>query len=523
MAPARPPRHYRISRERPYRTARERVAMRRAAHSQHFRLKPGGSGCKSLVVGLLAILTLIVVALAAFAQLASRSINQIVIESPQMLATDTTQATPEGNTSVDLPSTTLKPFNVLLIGVDSRDSPDEGVRSDTLIVVHVDPIQKWASMLSIPRDSMVQIPLLGLQKINVAYAYGHTNAAELYGRGTNPAAAGGELVASTVEQFLNIKIDYTAQVDFHGFERLVDTFGGLMLDIPQPLLDPEYPTENYGFERLYIPAGLQVLDGKTALRYARSRHSGSDFDRSCRQQRVLRAALREVRQRNIIEQISLLPDLVGNLEQSIKTTMPINDLGVVRGLLELAQSLSSDRIIQFSINPDNVNVISEQGSDIYWDKNDIKLLVDRMMAGPEAVEKVAHVQVQNGTGIHGLATRVTRNLSAQGFATVDPDDAPTEYEHTHIIDYSGNAETLQQLVDFLRIERAYVQEAPDENTPPAPFNTDIVVTLGADYQERWAAITQPTSVAPAAPPSAPAIATPAEDVPAMPSGCSLEY
>jgi len=89
-----------------------------------------------------------------------------------------------------LPDALREPVNVLLLGVDKRPKPDEGVRSDTLILVHLDPVEKWASMLSIPRDSVVNIPHLGYAKINAAYSYGFNNAAAIYGDGTAPDAAG---------------------------------------------------------------------------------------------------------------------------------------------------------------------------------------------------------------------------------------------------------------------------------------------------------------------------------------------
>ena len=149
-----------------------------------------------------------------------------------------------------LPDALREPANVLLLGVDKRPSAEEGVRSDTLILVHLDPQEKWASMLSIPRDSVVNIPHMGYAKINAAYSYGFNNAAAIYGDGTAPDAAGAALAAETVEQFLGVKVDFTAQVDFHGFEALVDSVGGVVVDVPTPLLDAEYPTEDYGVERI---------------------------------------------------------------------------------------------------------------------------------------------------------------------------------------------------------------------------------------------------------------------------------
>lgn len=475
MSSARPP--------RPYRTARERVALRRTNRSPRAR-PPRRHSCGSILLGTLLVVLVAGIFVAVTVRRAARALDVIEQDDPRRALADTSAA--DGPSTDSLPNTLLDPFNVLLIGVDMRDDPDEGVRSDTLIVVHVHPREQWAGMLSIPRDSVVQIPHLGQQKINVAYTYGYRNADELYGQGTAPTAAGGALAAETVENFLNIKIDYIAQVDFLGFERIIDALGGLLIDVPRPLLDPEYPTEDYGYERIYIPAGLQVLDGRTALRYARSRHSDSDFDRNQRQQAVLNALLKNVQRRGWLEQAAILPELARNLEQSVSTTLPISDPAVLRDLVQLARSLNSDRIMQLSINPNDVQVVSEIGSDIYWNEQDVARQVARLMAGPQGEVEVARIQVQNGAGVRGLATRVSRNLTLQGFMMVEAVDAPGLYEHTLIVDYTDRPRTRQRLADLLGIESRYVQQPPDGNAPPAPYDTDIVVVLGQDYQERWA-------------------------------------
>jgi hypothetical protein len=263
-----------------------------------------------------------------------------------------------------------------------------------------------------------------------------------------------------------------------------------------------------------------------ALRYARSRHGGSDFDRSCRQQRVLRAMLREVRTRNLLDQAALIPDLVEDIEQSVSTTLPISDPGVIFGMIELAQSLNRDRIQQYSINPSNVQVVAERSSDIYWNERDIQLLVERMMAGPAAAEQeeVAAIQVQNGAGVRGLATRVTNNLGAQGFRMVEATDAPRSYEHSTIIDYTGHPETRQELAETLGIALDYVYAEPTVNdAPSAPYNTDIVLVLGSDYDEAWATLPE-TNRGATTPPPIPANANTAEEpAPNLPPGCSPDY
>ncbi|MBX0327674.1 LCP family protein [Oscillochloris sp. ZM17-4] len=460
------------------RTARERVAARRAARR---RAPAPRQGCGPRILAAAAALSaLLILALALALSWARGTLGAIEQADPRRPSAAAGQAAPTP------PPALRDPLNVLLVGVDRRPDMQEGVRSDTLILVHIDPAQAWAGMLSIPRDSVAAIPHLGQQKINAAYAYGFHNAAELYGEGTAPEAAGGALAAQTVEGFLGVTVDYVAQIDFRGFQRVVDTLGGITVDVPRPLLDPAYPTDDYGYERLYIPAGLQVLDGATALRYARSRHSSSDFDRSRRQQLVLRAILAEVRARGLLSQAALLPALAGDLQQSVSTTLPLGDLDTLRGLADLAQRLEPDRIVQLSINPNDVAVSQEIGSDIYWDRGDVSALVARLLAGPEANAEVARVQVQNGAEVQGLAGRVTDALRAGGFLTVDAADALAPAAHSQLIDYGQHPQTLKRLADLLQIEPRYVFSEPPADAPPAPLRTDIVLILGADYREAWA-------------------------------------
>ncbi len=460
------------------RRARERVAARR--HVAVHQPDEQRGGCGPRLLGLASVLAVVVIiAIALVFNWARSSLQAIQQADPRHPTAATGQPTPP------LAASLREPLNVLLVGVDRRPDTQEGVRSDTIILVHIDPAQGWAGMLSIPRDSVADIPHLGQQKINTAYAYGFSHAAEIYGEGTTPDAGGGALAAETVEGFLGLKVNYVAQIDFHGFQRVVDTLGGVTVDVPRPLLDPAYPTDDYGYERLYVPAGLQVLDGATALRYARSRHSSSDFDRSRRQQQVLRAILAEMRARGILSQVTLLPSLVSDLEQSVSTTMPLGDMDTLRGLADLAQRLEPSQIVQLSINPNDVAVTQEVGSDIYWNKDDVSALVAKLMVGPASTAESARVQVQNGAEVQGLASRVTDTLRAHGFQTVDPADAMAPAEYSQLIDYGGHPQTLKRLAELLQIDPRYVFSSPPPGTSPAPLRTDIVLVLGTDYRESW--------------------------------------
>ena len=124
--------------------------------------------------------------------------------------------------------------------------------------------------MSLPRDLWVSIPNYGPQRINVAHAVG-----------------GPDLTKRTINATFGVPVQYYARVDFRGFEELIDSMGGVIVDVERPVKDDAYPTEDYGFKRIYYAPGPQLLDGRHALEYARSRHGSNDFSRARRQQSVL--------------------------------------------------------------------------------------------------------------------------------------------------------------------------------------------------------------------------------------------
>ena len=394
--------------------------------------------------------------------------------------TDTTTTNQTTITDNFVPSTLKEPFSVLLIGVDKRaESEAEGVRSDTLILVRVDPLAGWATMLSIPRDSVVSLPNGNLGKVNGAYAYGFYNAEKLYGSGTSKDAGGGAAAAQTIERFLNVKVDYTAQVDFQGFERLVDSVNGIVIDVKMALVDPEFPTENHGVERIYIAPGIQQMNGHTALVYARSRHSSNDFDRSKRQQQVLKAVLSAVRSRGIMANVSLLPQWIGVLEQNVRTTLPIGNVTTMTDLAGIATRLDSDRISQLAINPLEVRVDNVIGSDIYWNPSDIASLVKRWKTGA-GIDGIVNLQVLNGTNVSGLGSKVTTDLSKQGFATIDAGDGTTTTT-TMLYDIGDHSRERQRIIDNLGLSSTQVSvNATRPNG--ASKEANLILVVGTDYR-----------------------------------------
>jgi LCP family protein required for cell wall assembly len=186
-------------------------------------------------------------------------------------------------------------LNVLLLGIDSRGADTTTLNTDTMIVLSLDPVNKTAAMLSIPRDVYIERPGLLVDKINAAYAVG-----------------GPDLSRRVVEDLLGIKINSYALVDFEAFTRIVDTVGGVTVDVRRPVRDEAYPTADYGVERVSITAGPQLMDGATALRFARSRHDSNDYSRAQRQQLVLGALRAKLTQGDMLRSLPAIIDRVGN-------------------------------------------------------------------------------------------------------------------------------------------------------------------------------------------------------------------
>lgn len=388
---------------------------------------------------------------------------------------------PDVRPNAPVTSPLLGGMNVLIVGVDERpDHPEEGVRSDTLIVLHLDPNGRWASMLSIPRDTRVDIRSLGQSKINTAYGQGFAAAADLYGASASPHQGGMALAAQTVEQLLQLPargqhIDAVAQINFDGFAKLIDALGGITVDVPSAIVDDEYPTPDFGIMRVEFQPGVQQMDGQRALIYARTRHADSDFGRGERQQQVMRAIAAKIRDRGTLGQVLLMPKLLGSVVGTVETTLPIGRLDTLAGLAWLASGLSPDQIGQVRLSPESAPNYREEGSDLVWDPNDVRAVVDSFLTRPSEASEQATVQVLNGTDTPGLAGRVSLELDQAGFTMIPAGNAPsTGAAKTIVYNVGGKPRTSQRLASQLKAELR--QGAPDGVSTEA----DIVVIAGSD-------------------------------------------
>lgn len=225
------------------------------------------------------------------------------------------------------------PVNILLLGIDFRDGDEEPARSDTVMVVRLEPATGAVLMLSIPRDLLVEIPGHGEDKMNAAYPIG-----EVWGEESGRKLGGPTLVAQTIEANFDIPIHYFMTVDFDGFRRIVDTVGGVVVDVRAQIKDDQYPTEDFGLTREYYPTGYQFMDGEDALRYARTRHGDNDVNRGQRQQQVLRAIRQQATAMGLITRAD---DLMRDLADTVRTDLNFNQM---LALANLGRSLDTNAI-----------------------------------------------------------------------------------------------------------------------------------------------------------------------------------
>lgn len=172
-------------------------------------------------------------------------------------------------------------FDILLLGLDSRGTEGWVARADTVMLVGVQPKRLGVTALSIPRDLSVNVPGYGLQRINTVNTLG-----EMEQSGHGPA-----LLSAALEQSMGVRPEAYVRLDFEAFVALVDSVGGVTIDVPRELVDYNYPTEDYGVTTVRFEVGSQHMDGARALIYARTRYSDDDYRRVERQQQVVGAVL----------------------------------------------------------------------------------------------------------------------------------------------------------------------------------------------------------------------------------------
>jgi len=379
--------------------------------------------------------------------------------------------------------TGTKRVTVLLLGIDERAQETGPFRTDTMMLLTLDPATKMAGVLSIPRDLWVPIPGYNDGRINTAHFLG-----DLY----KHTGGGPMLARDTVEYNLGVPIDYHVRLNFQAFVSMVDMIGGVDIYVEKDINDPLYPDYHYGYDPLYIQAGWHHFNGEMALKYARTRHGSSDFDRARRQQQVLAAILEKV------TNIGLLPDLAKKaseiykmLEASVQTDMALDQMLALANLTtQIDRSTIRFGVIdqtctQAWITPDGAQVLIPL-RDRMREVRDYVFAADIPTPAPNQngaaqgitpTPELATISVLNGTARAGLAGTTSEYLQAQGLdvATVGNADRQ-DYAQSVVVMHRDKQLTAARIASLLHLPAASVVRGADPN--PAH---DIVVILGNDY------------------------------------------
>ena len=253
-----------------------------------------------------------------------------------------------------------EPFYMMLIGSDARaDDESMGARSDTNIVVRVDPTTNSATLVSIPRDTMINIDGYGYCKFNAAYSYG-----------------GAALAIKEASELLGVNISHYAEVDSR--IGLVDTVGGVDVTVDQRINDPDADGSVIGQKKIIIEAGEQHMDGETALVFARSRaYADGDFTRTANQRKLIAALAEKI----LSMPLAKLPGIVQTAAGSITTDLSVTDLYSLATQFQDGGELSMTSCMVPSITG-----MYKSASYVFCDENALATMMQTIEAGGDASE-----------------------------------------------------------------------------------------------------------------------------------------
>lgn len=348
--------------------------------------------------------------------------------------------------------------HIIVLGTDHRP-PAEGWRTDTMMLVSIDPEKKLVSMVSIPRDLYVAIPGFGKTRLNLADNIGE---AEHYPGG------GPGLLRDTLEKNLGLTFDRYVRIDFEGFTDVVDILGGVDVDVrcPTELWVPNMKL--WGEYLLYrtIPAGMHHMDGDLALTYCRCRAHTPVFDRDRRQREMLLAIRNRVLELGVPGLLPRLFDLLGTMDEHVQTDLAPDEIVALAQLLpQIPLHNVSQHTLDLSVAPEWT---TSEGA---WVMLPDRQLIKQEMAGrmvPATWEEEAlaaegkRIAVDNGTTIEGFAAQIAGRLTASGYNIVEVGkDDRLDHAETSIVSYGGESYTLECLRQYLRVDEDDVQYEPD--------------------------------------------------------------
>lgn len=343
-------------------------------------------------------------------------------------------------------------INFMLLGNPGQEDYDGTRLTDTMMVASYDVENDSLNLFSVPRDLYVPVPTGGFAKANAVYEIGEDK---------NNDGAGA--VRDMLEEILEIKIPYYMRIDFDGFTKVVDELGGVTVNVEKALSDPFYPGPNFGYQLVEFSQGTYTMDGATALKYARSRQTTSDFDRARRQQQIILALRDKAMDLELLTAPTKAFEILDVLSDHFDTNLNRSEF---ERLMKLVVDFDSNNVVSkvFDDSPagllygtrvDNIYVLKPVNDDYTKLADFVKDALTKPADEntiPEVVEEPLKIEVMNGTNVTGLAGRVGDKLSGFDFDIVRVANNPTRgFENTVIYDNTDGKKfsSLKRLAEIL--------------------------------------------------------------------------
>ena len=364
--------------------------------------------------------------------------------------------------------------NILILGVDQRqDERAIGLptRSDTMMVASIDPVQKTAAVISFPRDLWVTIPGFGEERINAAYRNGELRKVE---------GGGAAVAAQTVERNFGVRAPYFITVDFNGFQDIVNTVGGVVIDVQRPLKDDAYPTDDYNTERVFFLPGPQLMNGSTALKYARTRHSDSDFARMARQQEIIMSLRDRALRLNMISQFPAL------IDQGLRTVQTNLSPTEILSLAKLVGQLDKEALSSLVVDRDLVTSFTgyDGAALLAPNRTAIQRAIQQLFLDPRVTAEEARVEISAPPSASLLAKQVADKLSAAGLKSVRQATVTAAQPEATVVLTSGQkARSTDFVLRTLGLPRSVASQAEAQDG-----SSDIRVVIGRDWDRLTAGL-----------------------------------
>lgn len=459
---------------------------------------------KTILIWLVVIVCLIfVVTSSAFLSQAIVSTKNNLIDTKNNLLSETTKIV-SNTIGKEMIKDDNGKVNVMLVWYGG-DGHAWGYLADSIIVASFDPEEYSVAMISIPRDLIVNMSW-SINKVNSVMAYSYNRSKDV--------TVAAKTLSTKLTDITGLEIPYYALIDFDGFSSLVDKIGGIQVDVPEAIYDRTYPGPRWTYTVFSIKPGLQQLDGATALKYARSRHSSSDFSRSQRQQLIIKAimdkvsgdglsinnikSLYETYQEYVITNISL-DEMLGLLAHG-KSTPPMFNFWYTYECNNVAWKTMKPACLLYPVAQDLFNGMSGMlpigasiGKISFYDntRTFAQFVSTHQWALKEWFTFTLHNAINQTyakkfTYRNNIASNLAIKMQRYGFPIKDVVNAETPSSGTVVI-ISGEGEykkTLESLKEFVTIDEIRINEATIDMSGNALSN-HMDIYLGNTFLEEY--------------------------------------